>query len=105
MVEIKIYTIYFTSCINHNYECAWLKNSEREEGEKFNKKLAAKQKKLNELGLDIKIDDLIKSSRNEPVKVDESVVDVNQMMESLNDSLKEDNKQIETVKKNKKVKK
>jgi hypothetical protein len=60
---------------------------------------------LNELGLDIKIDDLIKSSRNEPVKVDESVVDVNQMMESLNDSLKEDNKQIETVKKNKKVKK
>ena len=60
---------------------------------------------MNELGLDIKIDDLIKSSRNEPVKVDESVVDVNQMMESLNDSLKEDNKQIETVKKNKKVKK
>jgi hypothetical protein len=72
---------------------------------KFNKKLAVKQKKLNELGLDIKIDDLIKSSSNEPVKVDESVVDVNQMMESLNDSLKEENKQIEAVKKNKKVKK
>jgi hypothetical protein len=83
----------------------YLQKKKKSAAKKFNKKLAAKQKKLNELGLDIKIDDLIKSSRNEPVKVDESVVDVNQMMESLNDSLKEDNKQIETVKKNKKVKK
>lgn len=83
----------------------YLQKKKKSAAKKFHKKLAAKQKKLNELGLDIKIDDLIKSSRNEPVKVDESVVDVNQMMESLNDSLKEDNKQIETVKKNKKVKK
>ena len=78
---------------------------------KFNKKLAAKQKKLNELGLGISIDNLIKTS-DEPVvekkeKVEETaaVVDVEKMMESLNDSLKEEKKQVLKSPKAKKVKK
>ena len=68
-----------------------------------------KQKKLEELGLDIKIDDLIKTSETEEVKETDkkrkSEECVDKMLESFNDSLKEKINEPETCKNTKKSKK